>query len=121
MPGTYAGTFDVDGDWTLRAERLIVRDKDGQPEIGLALSGFVSGYGRFQVGGMATSAAGGYEAVLQFRYDNFPKAAPDTAKIRLQVEESPEGCHVEGWWTEMGEDGEITEKFSGDLQPWEPL
>ena len=122
MPGTYAGEFDIDGDWTLRAERLIVRGGNGQAEIRIDLFGMSREYGTFQIEGTATRATGGYEAELPIRYANYPESASDTAKLRLQVDESHEGCRVEGWWTEMVEDGEmVTWELSGDLQPWEPL
>ena len=115
----YIGELSVEGDeFTLEAERLIVRDK----EVAFYLTG-ADGDGTFSIEGKATSRNATSESQgtgvwyvsedLPVKYEHY--AAQDKAVIALRrIDQTEHCCEVNGEWRQNGERW----AFSGRLKPF---
>jgi len=109
-PIAFVGDLDVeDADFTLRADRLIVRSS----EIAFHLSGRDE-YGEFHIDGVAPlSKDGGFSSPeLRLVYPGYE--GRDHANIlfnRVHMSPKSRRCEIEGVWLQYGD----TWKFSGNL------
>lgn len=107
----FCGDLNVEeGDFTLRADRLILQSE----ELRFQLTGFLSEFGHFDVEGVAPAVGtGGFASskiVVKFEGDRYTSGSVIFSPVHL----SPKGlkCDVNGMWTWT--QGEIW-KFSGRL------
>lgn len=116
----YMGRLSVEDEaFELRAERFSVRARDAERtdilEVAFRLEGADSG-NAYSIEGVSKRVPDGryVSGLLPVQYPG-QYAGVDEAEIVLtQVEETPEGCEVEGEWREYGE----VYPFSGLLEPF---
>lgn len=109
---SYSGDLEViDGDFSVFADRLIIRDD----EIAFSLSGIGEGYGEFSVEGRAFFNGDIWESSpVAVRYSSFSRKGNGTATIQFMMPtQTPKlnKCSIQGLWKENGE----TWKFFGKL------
>ena len=115
----YTGRLTVEDEaFELTAERFIVRARDAERtdifEVAFQLEGRYDG-DTYSTDGVSTNAPNGRYVSKTLQVEWAESGAVGEARVVLtQVEETREGCQVEGEWHEYGD----CYRFSGLLDPF---
>ena len=114
----YTGTLAVEEEaFELRAERFSVRTRDAERtdivEVAFKLEGDRNAY---WIQGVSTIAPDGryVSEPLPVTWEREYAGVDEAVIVLMRVEETPEGCEVEGEWCEYGD----RYRFSGFLEPF---